>query len=207
LAGLSMRDAASVHCGHLADPVGGAAIVALLLHEVRAVQQLGLELVVSTAAQAQVLNRAGAAEGYGAHVVVFEHRALGTARALLAHECAALAVALGDLAAHFCGHVSRVAPGLAAPRGVGVAELLLLEALHKFSQRALQYLRDVAARLCGGEKFFRALQQVMRVLVQRDLEHEATGRERGDSRTLQSAGGYGAAALWRADWGGVHNWT
>jgi hypothetical protein len=170
-----MGGAASVCDGHLADLIGGAAIVALLLHERIAVELFSFELVVSSAAQAQVVGGAAAAEGYGTHVVVFEHRALGTARALLAHERAAFAVAFGDLALDLGGDVSHIAPGLASSRGVGVAELMLLEPLHEFSECALQHMRGVAARLCGGEQFLRTLQQVMRVLVQGDLQHEATG--------------------------------
>ena len=57
----------------LADPIGGrAALVALLLHEGFAVELFGFVLIVRAAAQSQVLDGAAAAEGDGAHVVVFE---------------------------------------------------------------------------------------------------------------------------------------
>jgi len=170
-----MRDCESVGCRQLADPIGGSALVALLLHERFAVQLFGFELVVSAAAQSQVLHGAAAAEGYGTHVVIFEHRAFGTARALLAQERAALAIALGYASPDLSGNVARVAVCPARPRGVGVAELLLLQARYELPERALQHLRGVAARLCGSEQLLRTLQQVVRVLVQRDLEQEATG--------------------------------
>ena len=177
-----MRVAASVRCGRLADSIGGAALVALLLHEVSSIQQLGFELVVSATAQAQVLHRAAAAEGDGTHVVVFEHRAFGTARALLAHERAALAVALGDLALDLGGNVTRVAVRTALPRGIGVAELAPLEPLHEVRERQLQDVGDIASWLGVRQQLLRAAKQVVRVLAQRELNGVAAGGDRGDAR-------------------------
>jgi hypothetical protein len=152
------------------------------VHEARAVHLLGRQKIVCAAAHSHVLDRALAASSDWRDMVILEERALFAAHAVLAHERAALAIAFGHAALHLRRDVARVAGGRLRLRRTGVTELALLEALHELGQRELQHLRHVAAGPGMRQQLLGALDQVMRVLPDRELHREASRGDGGDAR-------------------------
>jgi len=163
--------------------------LALRPHELPAERALGLEPVVGSAAQAQVVGGGETAAGDRDDVVQFQPPARLAAVAGVADERAAPAVAAEDRSADrqrdvALARMARAVRGADArrSRSRARAEAALLELVDHHVERALEDLGRLAARERVPEQVARVRQLVAEALRHREVEREADRRRGGGRR-------------------------